>query len=118
MKDSTPSRARCRSRAAAVSAVVTLFHVTTARRVRSVLSLGLQPGFSQGSRHECWLVTSSRRAWAVQHVRARHRTEAVALVRVAVPRSWLVRRKRGLWTSSRPISPEMIQAVRPSAFIG
>jgi hypothetical protein len=33
-----------------------------------------------------------------------------------VPRAWLVRRRRGLWTCARPIGPDCIVSVRPAAF--
>ena len=96
--------------------LITLWHSTPCGRVRSILRGGLLPALSQCARAEVWLCSASRRPWSLAHTRERHGVEAVALVRVVVPRAWLVRRRRGLWTCTRPIGPERIVAIRPPVF--
>jgi hypothetical protein len=96
--------------------LVTVWHATPAGRVPSILRTGLLPALSKGAREEVWLVTSSRRHWSLEHTKARHGVERVALVCLVVPRSWLVRRRRGLWTCARLISAACIVSVRHPAF--
>jgi hypothetical protein len=63
-----------------------------------------------------WLVSASRLRWAVGHVRARHRSAEVVVFRVLVPRSALVRRRRGVWSSAAAVLPAQVVSVRPAAF--
>jgi hypothetical protein len=39
-------------------------------------------------------------------------------LRVAVPRAWLTRRGRGVWTTARAIPPGLVQAVHIGALVG
>jgi hypothetical protein len=95
---------------------VVMWHATGQHRVASILNNGLMPELSQTARPEIWLFTRGRRDWGREHVRQRHGYTAVALVRVLVPRSWLKRRRKGLWSCERWIGPERILAVRPAPF--
>src|SRR5579884_3672246 len=104
-RQATPKR--CKS-----DRFVILWHATPDVRVRSILRAGLLPALSRCAREEVWLCCGSRRAWALAHTQERHGVEAVALVRVTVPRAWLVRRRRGLRTCARRIGPECIVSVR------
>ena len=78
----------------------TLLHVTPRRNVPSIYRLGISPAFAVGPIAACWFCAPSRRAWAVEHIAERHGVDPsqVAVIRVNVPRSRLVRRGRGLWT--------------------
>jgi hypothetical protein len=42
----------------------------------------------------------------------------VVSLRVWLPRAWLTRRRRGVWTTARAIPPALIQAVNVCALVG
>ncbi|MBI1926940.1 hypothetical protein HYR99_22185, partial [Candidatus Poribacteria bacterium] len=63
---------------------------------------------SECKRPEIWLVTPSRTRWAVQHVKERHKKRHLAVIEVNVPRSWLRRRRQGIWTCERAIPTERL----------
>jgi hypothetical protein len=100
------------------SSTIVLFHVSPARNLKSLSRFGVLPAFARSSLKAAWLVTRSRLGWAIAHVRERHNVSDVVIVRVLVPRSALVRRRRGVWSSASPILPSQIIAVRPPAFAG
>lgn len=72
---------------------------------------------SKGARAEAWLHTPGRLAWARDHVKRRHKSEQVVSLRLNVPREWLRRRSKGVWTCDRTISPELIQSVNIAGVI-
>jgi hypothetical protein len=88
-----------------------LLHVSPAANVPSILSHGVLPSHSQGRRQESWLVSPSRRSWAVRHVRQRHRTGDVVVFKCLVPRKLLTRRSKGTWTCATPIPPAAVLSV-------
>jgi hypothetical protein len=90
---------------------VTLYHTTVATRVASILRSGVLPECSRCVRREVWLHTKGRLRWGLAHVAERHGSDRVVSLRVTVPRAWLTRRRPGVWTTSRRIGPERIQAV-------
>jgi hypothetical protein len=94
---------------------VSVRHATPRRNLRSILSTGLDPARSRCARLEVWLHKPSRTSWAIPHVASRHsvRVADVVVLTVRVPRSWLVRRQRGLWTVARVVPPSAIVAVNP-----
>ena len=64
-----------------------------------------------------WLHATSASRWAVPHVGRRHGVpvQDVALLEVDVPRTWLRRTKRGLWTCDRDTPAERIVFPRLTA---
>jgi hypothetical protein len=89
------------------------------KRLKSLLCFGLLPGMSRGAREEVWLHSRGRLGWARTHVAERHRVPVgqVVSLRVKVPRAWLVRRGKGLWTCDRVVPASMVQAVNISALV-
>jgi len=90
---------------------IVLYHSTPSRKVRSILMHGILPELSRGAQAVTWLHVPGRMEWALTHVAQRHGSEAVVSLRVLVPRAWLTRRRRGVWTCARAIPPGLIQAV-------
>ncbi len=82
-----------------------LLHVSLRRNLASIWRLGVSPAFARCGLPVSWFVVPSRRTWAISHVADRHGVAIADLVvlRVSVPRSQLVRRRRGVWTSARPV---------------
>src|SRR5262245_27423279 len=90
---------------------VVLYHTTPASRLPSILRDGILPACSRGARRESWYHTPGRLGWALEHVRERHGSERVVSLRVLVPRAWLTRRKAGVWTCNRRLTPAHVQAI-------
>ena len=86
-----------------------LQHATPIGNLPSILAGGISPQLSECKRPLVWLVTPSRTRWAMRHIRRRHRHRHVAVIEVNVPRQWLTRRRKGLWTCDRPIPTERIR---------
>jgi hypothetical protein len=86
------------------------YHLTPVYRVASILERGLDPTLSVGVRPRVWLASYSKVAWVRLHLMARH--PAVGhnwvLLTVHVPRYWLTRVRRGIYTCDRLIPPERI----------
>jgi hypothetical protein len=82
-----------------------LLHVSLRRNLPSIWRFGLSPAFARCGLPVVWLCAPSRREWALAHVAARHGVPVASLIvlRVSVPRSQLVRRRRFLWTCSRVV---------------
>jgi hypothetical protein len=93
-----------------------LFHVSPVRNLRSIGRFGLLPSLARAGLRAVWLVSRSRLTWAIAHVRERHSVADVVVFRVAVSRSSLVRRRRGVWSSASVVLPSQIVSVRPPAF--
>jgi hypothetical protein len=76
-----------------------LRHATLARNVNSILRRGLLCRKSQGRRKVVWLHAPAHSWWALVHTVERHggRVEAVVVLEIDVPRSWLRRSQKGLY---------------------
>jgi hypothetical protein len=98
---------------------ITLRHASPAYNLRSILASGLDPARALGKLRAVWLHSSSRSTWAVAHVADRHQARSVQVLSVRVPRSWLVRRKSGIWSCRRHIPARCISSVvLPFALVG
>ena len=100
-----------------MSHLITLRHATPRANLRSILSGGLDPARSKGPRQEVWLHSPCRTAWAILHTGQRHliNTNDIAVITVQIPRSWMTRRRRCIWTVKCVIGPERIVSVNPRA---
>ncbi len=98
--------------------LILLAHATPLSRLSSIYRWGLNPAFARGRLAVVWLHAPSRSSWAIPHVADRHNVPEgeVALIRVAVPRSWIRRNRRGVWTCDRIIPASCFVSVRPGAF--
>jgi hypothetical protein len=87
--------------------------------LRSILAAGLDPARHLCPRPEVWLHSPCRSAWAILHTAQRHLVPAdqVAVVTVRVPRSWLTRRRRCVWSLTCLIEPSRIVSFNPRAAI-
>ena len=65
---------------------------------------------SRGALLAVWLHAPGASVWAIPHTSRRHGVpvEAVAVLEVNVPRSWLRRGRRGLWICFRDIPADRI----------
>jgi hypothetical protein len=99
-----------------MSQFTVLFHVSPSRNLRSIGRFGLLPALARGALKAVWLGSRSRLAWAIAHVRERHSVADVVVFRVVVPRSALVRRRRGVWSTASVVLPSQIVSIRPAAF--
>jgi hypothetical protein len=90
---------------------LTLRHATPLRCLPSIERRGLLCSKSQGRRKVVWLHVPSSSAWAMAHTVRRHggRIEAVVILEVQVPRSWLRRSRKGLWYSVRDVPVDRIK---------
>jgi len=95
-----------------------LFHATPISRLRSIRTLGLLPGCARGKLKVVWLHSLSKSSWAISHVAERHGVaEAqVVIIKLAIPRAWLRRNRRGVWVCDRVGPPSRFISVRPVAF--
>ena len=87
-----------------------LFHATRKANLDSIQSKGINPEFSQGKERVIWYHTKSKRHWAILHTMKRHQCELddIVIITVEIPRGWIRRRRKGLWTSNQIIKPLMI----------
>jgi hypothetical protein len=92
-------------------------HATLRQHLPSVLAEGLDPARATGTQALVWLHTPSRTPWAITHTMQRHQVarSEIAVVEVHVPRSWLRRAWRGLWTCQRVIPPERLRILGEDA---
>jgi hypothetical protein len=90
-----------------------LRHATPSRNLNSILRRGLLRSRSRGKLSVVWLHAPGKTAWALLHTVKRHGgpVEAVVVLLVDVPRSWLRRSKKGLWYSIKDIPAERIRGV-------
>ena len=88
-------------------------HATLLRYLPSIERGGLKCSKSKGARKVVWLHTPSESWWAASHTILRHggRIEAVVIIEVSVPRSWLGRHRKGLWFSRHDIPPGRFRRV-------
>ncbi len=96
---------------------LTMRHATPRRNLPSILSGGIDPKYHMCVRPEVWLHSACKTAWAILHTGQRHQvsTGDIAVVTVRVPRQWLVRRRRCVWTVDCRIPPAFIVSVNPRA---
>jgi hypothetical protein len=87
-----------------------LYHVTPARNLESISYNGIDPGFTTREVRDVWLVRGSKVGWAIAHVAKRHDVlpSEVIVLRCHVPRSWLRRRKAGVWSTEQTIPLRII----------
>jgi hypothetical protein len=92
---------------------VKLQHATLVRNLPSILKAGLRASKSLGRLPAVWLHSPSCSACAGWHPVRRHggRIEAVVILEIDVPRSWLRRSKKGLWYCPRDVPPGRIRGV-------
>ena len=97
--------------------LITLRHATPRRNLASIAREGLDTSYHQCPLPEIWLHSTSKSAWAILHTAKRHNVsaEAVAIVTVRIPRRWLCRKWRGIWTVKHSIPVERIVSVNPRA---
>ena len=88
-------------------------HATPKKNLPGIQKAGLLTSKSRGKLPVIWFHTAGKSAWAVLHVAARHkcRVEGTAVLEVEVPRAWLRRRARRVWTSARDVPPSRIRRV-------
>jgi hypothetical protein len=92
---------------------IALRHATLIRNLPNIERHGLLCEKSQGKKAVVWLHAASYSAWSMAHVVRRHggRIEAVVILEVQIPRSWLRRSRKGLWYSVRDIPADRIRKV-------
>ena len=85
-----------------------LRHATLVKNLPSIQRAGLLCSKSQGAKKVVWLHAPGRSLWAAAHTIRRHRgrIEAVVILEVEVPRSWLRKSQTGLWYSVKDIPPD------------
>ena len=90
-----------------------LRHATLIRNLPGIERRGLLCSKSKGKRPVVWLHSPAKSFWATLHTLRRHggRAEAVIILLVDVPRSWLRKNRKGLWYSVRDIPPDRIRRV-------
>jgi hypothetical protein len=100
------------------STLCVLSHATPSRNLRSIQAWGLNPAFARDKLLCVWLHKPSRSAWAVGHCADRHGADPpdMAVIRLAVPRGWLKRNRRGIWTCDRVIPSECFISIRLGRF--
>ncbi len=96
---------------------VEFFHVSPARNLRSINRFGILPSMARQGMRVSWLVSRSKVAWAINHVRDRHSVADVVVFRIVVERTSLIRRRRGVWTTDSAVLPSQIVSFRPPAFV-
>jgi hypothetical protein len=90
-----------------------LRHATPARNLPGIIKAGLLTSKSQGKLPVVWVCCRAKNAWAALHTIKRHggRAESVVILELDVPRRWLRRSKRGLWSCPRDIPAERLRGV-------
>jgi hypothetical protein len=90
-----------------------LRHATLIRNLPGIERRGLLCRKSKGRLQVVWLHTPAKSFWAALHTIKRHggRAEAVVILLVDVPRSWLRKGRKGLWYSVRDVPPDRIRRV-------
>ena len=86
-------------------------HATPLHNLPSTQRQGLLCSKSQGRLKAVWLATEGKSSWAAMHVAWRHgsRIEAVITLEVDVPRLWLRRSRKGLWSCTHDIPPDRLR---------
>lgn len=90
-----------------------LYHVTPATNADSIQRRGLLVAKAQKPADRCiWLCTSKRILWALRHVIELHKTTALTVFEVEVPRSQLIKvggHYDGLWRTRTNVPPEAVR---------
>jgi hypothetical protein len=88
-------------------------HATLLRYLPSIEKRGLLFRKSQGKLPVVWLHTAAKSFWAALHTVKHHgsKIEAVVILEVDVPRTWLRRSRKGLWYCTRGHSAGAIPAL-------
>ena len=84
-----------------------LYHATLKANLDSIQAKGIDPEFSKGKESVIWYHTKSKRHWAILHTMRRHgcTLDDIVIITVQIPRGWIRRRRKGLWTSNQIITP-------------
>lgn len=87
-----------------------LYHTTHQSLEAVIRRDGLDPRLARGKRIAVWLHTKTRHAWAIRHLAKHHHVPESSLITftVSVPRGWITRRRRGIWTCDHHIPQERI----------
>jgi hypothetical protein len=85
-----------------------LRHATPSRNLASIRKRGVLTNKSKGKLPVVWLHAASRSAWATLHTMKRRGCKDVTVIEIDIPRSWLTRRKAGLWYCNRDGPPGRI----------
>jgi hypothetical protein len=102
-----------------MSQYITLRHATPRRNLPAIMARGLDPACSLGAIQAVWLHSPCRTAWAILHTAQRHQCSVndIAIISVRVPRKWLTRRRRCVWTCGVNIRATGFVSVNPRAAI-
>lgn len=87
---------------------VRLLHVTC--RPYSVIRSGLNPAYSRRPYKAVWLCTVSKLPWVIPHLMATHNRPRhhFCILSVEVPKKWLRRHRRGVYSCTRKIAKRRI----------
>lgn len=85
-----------------------LYHTTPKANLPNIDRQGLDPAYHLGKMEVVWFHTYARCGWAKRHLSAHHQTDELMTLTVDIPRSWLKRRRWGIWYTDRQIPPERI----------
>lgn len=60
-----------------------------------------------------WFHTKSKLAWSLIHISKHQRCNVndMIAIEVELPRSWIRRRRRGIWTTQHQITTDMIKGI-------
>jgi hypothetical protein len=88
-------------------------HATPRKNLKSITRTGIDPTYSKGKRLDCWFHVPSKSSWGVLHTVRRHggKAEDVVIVECDIPRAWLTRRAKGLWSCTKIIPPTRFRRV-------
>ena len=91
-----------------------LFHVTHRGLLPSIRHSGLLPSRSRGAFKRTWLTGWDTLPWALRHVQEHHEwcSDDLIVLRVAVPETWLVSPRRGIYWLTRRIPRTYIGALQ------
>ena len=81
-------------------------HTTLRSNLESIQQHGLDPELAVGKIKGSWCHTPSKTPWAILHTMKRHggNPEDVVTIELDIPRGWLRRRNKCLWTIDRRVS--------------
>jgi hypothetical protein len=85
--------------------MVLLYHTTPLRNVRSISKIGLDLRYCKTAKRVIWLATAQRTLTIGSHVATRHDCyiDRLCVIPVCVPRRWIKKHGKGLWTCDQDI---------------
>ena len=81
-----------------------LYHATPKRNIESIKANGIDPVYSLGKIEAVWMLTKSRRHWAILHTQKRHGDEDIVVIEIEANRKDLTRRGKGLWSTPKIVT--------------